>query len=280
MPRAFRNSAKKLVLSLIYRLPPLPGRLRGTLVWVHPRAAFSVTAKTFFRGEAHVQKWLTKYLEPGHVFFDIGAHHGWVSMWALALVGKTGAAHAFEPSPSNLSILAWHKKANGHLNWTLVPKAVSDEDAAEKVFFLIDSGDSPMNSLTTGVPGTLDMEGRNIGKVTVQTTRLDTYCQETGVKPNLVKIDVEGAELLVLRGGRKLFAESCPTIILAMHPPWLPKGQSTGQIFEMLNACGYTVFDAKGKQAESLRTGEYLCLKTEQLAQDISQRVPFVREAA
>jgi FkbM family methyltransferase len=73
-----------------------------------------------------------------------------MSMWALPLVGKEGAVHSFEPSPAKLAILEWHRNTNRFANWTIVPKAVSDEDAAARRLFLVDSGDSPMNSLTAG----------------------------------------------------------------------------------------------------------------------------------
>jgi FkbM family methyltransferase len=260
MPTAFRNAVKTAALSLIYRLPPLPWLVRGRLIWVHPRAALSMSARTFFRGEAHVQTWLSKYLKPGHVFFDIGAHHGWVSMWALVIVGRQGAVYSFEPSPVNLAVLTWHQRANQLQNWTIVPKAVSDEDAGNKEFYLIDAGDSPMNSLTSGAPGTPLMEGRLVRQVIIQTTTIDTVCLASGLSPDLVKIDVEGAELLVLHGGHRLWCEGHPTIILAVHPFWLPAGHSTAQIAEHLQSLGYTIFDATGRQVASLRTGEYLCL--------------------
>jgi FkbM family methyltransferase len=233
------------------------------LVWVHPRARFSVSTKTFFKGEPHVRKWLTDTLKPAYVFIDVGAHHGWVSMWALSLVGKEGAVYSFEPSPANLSILEWHRTVNKLSQWIIVPRAVSDEASVERQFFLIDSGDSPMNSLTSGVAGMPLMQGRDIRKISIQTVTLDTFCWETGVRPNLVKIDVEGAELLVLRGAEKLLSESHPTIILAVHPDWLPTGQGAAQILELLHAYGYTVFDSKGQPIESLREGEYICLNTD-----------------
>jgi len=195
------------------------------------------------------------------VFFDVGAHHGWDSMWTLPLVGKEGKVFSFEPSPANLSILEWHRTRNNFSQWMIVPKGVSDKDT-EKEFFLVDKGDSPMNSLTTGDPGTPFMSGRDIRKISIQTITLDTFCNEVNQKPDLVKIDVEGAELLVLRGAATLLRESHPTIILAVHPSWLPKGHSSHQIFELLTRYGYTLYDSKGCLVEYLQEGEYLCLNT------------------
>lgn len=263
MPSEFRHFAKKISLALLYKSPPIPQKIHNKLMWVHPRARFSVSTKTFFKGEPHVRNWLTAQLRPGDVFFDVGAHHGWVSMWALALVGEKGAVFSFEPSPPNLSILNWHKKANHAGHWQIIPRAVSDEDAVQKQFVLVDAGDSPMNSLTTGGPDTPLMDGRDVKTATVQTITLDTFYQEAGVRPVVVKIDVEGAELLVLQGARRLLAEVCPILILAVHPYWLPAGQSTANIMSLLTSCGYSVFDSGGNMVQKLKSGEYLCSKKE-----------------
>jgi FkbM family methyltransferase len=200
-------------------------------------------------------------MKPEQVFFDVGAHHGWVSMWTLPLVGKDGKVYSFEPSPANLSILEWHRTSNDFSQWTVVPKAVSDVDGQAE-FFLVDTGDSPMNSLTSGGAGAPFMQGHDIRKLAIQTITLDTFCSQVGLRPDLVKIDVEGAELMVLRGASKVMSESCPTIILAVHPYWLPKGQSTRQIFEFLTTHGYTMYDSTGCRVDYLQFGEYLCLNT------------------
>ena len=262
MPSMLYKFSKKVALSLLYKLPPFPKDIHGKSVWIHPRARFSITTQTFFERESHVRTWLMERLKPGQVFFDVGAHHGWVSMWTLPLVGKAGFVVSFEPSPANLSILEWHRARNTFSKWSIVPKAVSDADVKEEEFFLVDTGDSPMNSLTTGAHGTPLMNGRDITKTSIQTITLDTYCRESGLRPNLVKIDVEGAELLVLRGAAKLLAESSPTLILAVHPYWLPAGQSPQQVFEFLTRYGYTVYDSKGCLVDYLQSGEYLCLNT------------------
>jgi FkbM family methyltransferase len=261
MPSKLYRFAKKTALSILYRLPAMPTRLHGTRFWIHPRARFSITTQTFFQRERHVRTWLEERLKPGQVFFDVGAHHGWDSMWALPLVGRQGHIVSFEPSPANLSILEWHRMRNDSSQWTIVPKAVSDANA-EKAFFLVDGGDSPMNSLTTGAPGTPLMDGRDIRKTSIQTITLDTFCSESALSPEFVKIDVEGAELSVLRGAAGLLSASCPTLILAVHPYWLPSGQSPQQIFDLLTKHGYRIYDSKGSPALYLQDGEYLCLST------------------
>lgn len=260
MPSKLYSLSKNVAVSLLYRLPPLPKKIHGRSIWIHPRARFSVTTQTFFKKEHHVRTWLTELLKPGYVFLDVGAHHGWVSMWSLPLVGKDGRVYSFEPSPANVSILEWHRTHNKFAQWTIIPKAVSDVDATDEEFFLVDTGDSPMNSLAQRGPGTPFMEGRDVRKIEMQTITLDTFCSGIGCKPDVVKIDVEGAELLVLHGAGRVLTQSCPTLILAVHPYWLPDGQSTRQIFELLSSYGYRMYDSKRCLADYLQEGEYLCL--------------------
>lgn len=260
MPSKLYSLSKNVAVSLLYRLPSLPKVIHGRSFWIHPRARFSVTTKTFFTKEHHVRTWLTELLKPGHVFLDVGAHHGWVSMWSLPLVGKDGSVYSFEPSPANFSILQWHHTRNNFSQWTIVPKAVSNEDARNEEFFLVDAGDSPMNSLTSGGSQAPFMKGHDVKKVDIQTITLDSFCGEKNLQPNLVKIDVEGAELLVLHGASKLLSELSPTLILAVHPYWLPEGQSTRQIFELLTSYGYSMYDSNRCLVDYLKEGEYLCL--------------------
>lgn len=255
-----RGLAKRLSLGLIYRVPPIPQPFNGKLLWVHPRARYSISANTFFRQERHVRKWLTERLKPGNVFFDVGAHHGLVSMWASTLVGESGRVYAFEPSPANLSIMQWHRRWNRLSSWVLVNKAICDESAEASSFILIDSGDSPMNSLVTNITRLPSMQGRTMGNITIETVSLDDFCQSAHARPDVLKIDVEGAELSVLRGGRCLLRESRPVIILAVHPHLLQPDQSTHHIMELLVGDGYKVFDWEGGPAVSLRAGEYLCI--------------------
>jgi FkbM family methyltransferase len=255
-----RHLVKQTILLLLYHMPPFPQKLNGRTFWVHPRSRFSISTETFFRREPHVRRWLRQLLQPGHVFFDVGAHHGWVSMWGLTCVGVDGAVYSFEPSPTNLRVLQWNRNANGCPHWKIIPRAVSDEDVMGRRFFLVDAGDSPMNSLTSGAPGMPLMEGRNVVQTSVHTVTLDTFCRDVGVSPNVVKIDVEGAELLVLRGARQLLIGSQPAIILAVHPYWLPAGQSPVEIVELLRTHGYTMFNSEGNEVECLHSGEYLCL--------------------
>jgi hypothetical protein len=61
--------------------------------------------------------------------------------------------------------------------------------------------------------------------------------------PSVIKIDVEGAELLVLKGAGRLLQEVRPQLIVGVHPYWLPESQDAEQIFRLLETYGYKIRD-------------------------------------
>ena len=94
--------------------------------------------------------------------------------------------------------------------------------------------------------------------VEVRTVSLDSYCAAAGVWPSLVKIDVEGAELMVLRGAAKVL-DRHPVLIVGTHPHWLPAGQSVDQLLGLLTAAGYAVAGYRSTYCAGFEVGDYLC---------------------
>ena len=94
----------------------------------------------------------------------------------------------------------------------------------------------------------------------VETTTLDVFYQETQLIPAAVKIDVEGAELLVLEGAKTLLTHHRPILMIAVHPTWLPPGQTASQLFALLRSFGYQVIDSKVVRYEEAEFGDYLCV--------------------
>ena len=73
--------------------------------------------------------------------------------------------------------------------------------------------------------------------------RADDCVQLFRIRPTFVKIDVEGAELSVLRGLEATLAEHRPTLMLELHPRWQPPGSSVEQVLQLLNTHGYASRD-------------------------------------
>jgi FkbM family methyltransferase len=206
--------------------------------------------------EPHILRWIDLILRPGDTFFDVGAHYGWISLAACHRVGAVGKIVAFEPSPPLVKILEYHKKVNRFRQMTIVRKAVSDSDDQPVTFYLRNEGDSFMNSLVDhpAEPSAYPREST----IQVHSVSLDRFCKENSVYPALVKIDVEGAELLVLQGSKRLLDQRRPAFLIAVHPGWLPPGQSPAQIFDLFRTHRYKLVQSVVINYNGANFGDYL----------------------
>jgi FkbM family methyltransferase len=159
--------------------------------------------------EPAVQQVLQELLRPGMVFYDIGANVGFLSVIASRLVGPSGGVVAFEPLEANVHQI----EHNARLNLaaiTVIPAALSNEDGAH---------DFVVSGSTVGqLAGFQDRDLAAIETRTVSVQRLDTICAELKhSSPDLIKIDVEGAEVSVLEGGRATLELKRPILMIELH---------------------------------------------------------------
>jgi FkbM family methyltransferase len=208
--------------------------------------------------ETHVLKWINKLLRPGGTFFDVGAHYGWMSLFGCHCVGATGKVVAFEPSPPLVEFLEYNRKANGFRQMEIVPKAVADSDDRVVPFYLVHRGDSCLNSLIDHRKESTARQTEQGSTIQVQTITLDQFCRVTNSHPDAVKIDVEGAELLVLQGCSLLLREGRAAFIVALHPTWLPEGHQAMELFELFRVHGYKVAANQCVEYDGVNFGDYL----------------------
>jgi FkbM family methyltransferase len=163
--------------------------------------------------------------------FDVGANLGAYTMLFAQWAGATGRVFAFEPSPASLQGLRRHLRLNSIDEIVdVVPKAVCDR-AGSATFFVDRSG---------GTSGLHTSTGAQSAPITVETTSLDRFCLEHHVKPAVIKIDVEGAELEVLRGARSILAGDDVTVFIEFHPSmWTARGVATDQMAREMAALGF-----------------------------------------
>jgi FkbM family methyltransferase len=144
--------------------------------------------------EKPVIDFLVKQLQPGDVFFDIGAFNGMYSM----LAARRGArAIAFEPDPRSQDLLQRNIRAN--------------RLQCEPVFAAVAATDGKIR-LDRERAGHLQSRVGESG-VVVEAISLDSFCRERGLWPDVVKIDVEGAERDVLRGGAEALGRARAVVI-------------------------------------------------------------------
>ena len=180
---------------------------------------------------------------PGMVLFDIGAHFGLFSLAALKFGGADSKAVAVDPSPTAARILRIQSRLNGAGARMKVVRACVGERA----------GWTPM--VATGVSGAgyflspSDHSGGELTKTPAVT--LDQLAEDFGARPTHLKIDVEGAEAAVLRGGRALLSSpDAPLIFIELHNEIVSaRGDSPAETVGQLKAFGYTKFSAGGSPA-------------------------------
>lgn len=227
---------------------PVPRRIRGEFFWVHPQVLTAETADA----EPHICQWILESLPKGGVFFDVGAHYGWVSLKTARHVGSIGHVVAFEPSPVLLKILKYHQQRNHLPQMTIVGSAVSEYDLERTTFHLLNGGLSSRNSLMLGREGLPFVESGQPSCLQAPSLKLDTFCESTGLAPNVIKIDVEGAEGMVLRGALQVLRQFRPVLVISIHPYWLPASDTTESITGFLEGIGYRV-----RRSHVIRFGGY-----------------------
>jgi FkbM family methyltransferase len=209
----------RLPLSLVPRgavVPILLGALRGKR-WIVGSAIHRCWLGFY---EYEKQQLISREVQSGNVFWDVGANVGFYSLLASNLVGS-GRVFAFEPAPRNLSYLRKHLELNRVTNVDVLAIAVSDRN-----------GISSFETEETGFMGHLSDEG----KITVPTATLDSLAEEGKIlPPDYIKMDIEGAELLALRGASRTFQRYHPVLFLATH------GREVHtQCIQLLQSWGYS----------------------------------------
>jgi len=190
-----------------------------------------------------------RFLTHGMTVVDIGAHMGQYTLVSSQLVGSSGEVHSFEPDPDTFRRLVRNCRRNSLQNVRLNQVALSDS-AGRKTFYFATTQDVGSNSLAEPK----NFSGR---KADVQSMQLDAYLRERGVGAvRLVKMDVEGAELDVLRGGESLFSgPEAPMIIMEFEEERQRAfGASCATLGQWLTDRGYELYRI-GATLEPYRPG-------------------------
>lgn len=178
----------------------------------------------------------------GKTIFDIGAHIGYHSFYFSRLVGAQGRVYAFEPHPKNIERLKLILEANKELKGclSLVEAAVSDRNGTEEFSLNQDVESGRSSGSFLGRADTLwdksAYANRGFIKTTVKTVTVDSWIRSVtpNPRPDIIKIDVEGAEHQVLMGAKSLIEYSKPTLLMEIHSM-----QSMFDVAIMLTKLGY-----------------------------------------
>jgi FkbM family methyltransferase len=197
--KKFRYWLKRVLYWIV--VPILSGPLKGYRFGLFTGSRFIVGS--YGGREVDV---LTDLARPDDVVFDIGAHVGYMTLLASKSVGDNGQVFAFEPLPLNLVYLRNHVKINRLANTRVLPCAVSR--TAGWLSFDFGKGTGRGNLKANGASRALK----------VKVVGLDEMVRGGELPPpNLIKMDIEGAEVEALKGAAWIFTSARPKLLLSTH---------------------------------------------------------------
>ena len=184
-------------------------------------------------------------LKPGQTAIDIGAHKGAYTYWMSKYVGQYGKVFSFEPQPelyNQLNKLLNYSNSN---NVNLESLALSSSKG-EATMLIPGKKTSPSASINTSKRKGI------VSKITVDKTTLDDYfCSQNQIPVNFIKCDVEGHELDVLLGAKKLLYTSKPIVALESEARHCG-ADNVMAVFKLLQELNYNGFFFNGASMSSL----------------------------
>jgi len=220
------------IKKMLYQIPPLARLLRLALNRAAPDglsqalvAAGSLQGaslhldlqaeKDYWLGtyEPELQDAIADYVQPGMVVYDVGANIGYISLMLARKTGLNGRVFSFEALPANLERL----RANLALNEfasvvAVVPAAVIE--TSRPVRFLV--GPSGGMGKAEGSAGRQEVDYPEAFET--MGISLDDFVFKSGnPAPDVVKMDIEGGEVLALPGMRRLLMEKQPLVFIELH---------------------------------------------------------------
>ena len=214
-------------------------------VWVRVQSGISkgMWMQIYLPGEAflwrgehepEVQKAISVAVGPGSVFYDVGTHVGTMALGAAQLVGESGCVVAFDGDPENIERLRLNSARNGfQARLRVVHAAVWSRTERNGIPFR--RGTAAKSQGGVEADGNRPVLG-NGEVISVPAITLDDFIAAGAPSPQLIKIDVEGGEYEVLRGGERLITVQRPFIIVEVHhqraaeliTAWLDQSQYCG----------------------------------------------------
>ncbi|MEA5466498.1 FkbM family methyltransferase [Leptothoe sp. PORK10 BA2] len=213
----------------------LPSDFLSTPLFVSPDAQLKYLKPGAGAFDKELLNVALEHLAPGDIVWDIGANVGVFTFAAASLVGTKGHALAVEPDIwlANLIQKSTRLQANRNLSIDVLPAAVADKCGIET--FLVAARGRASNVLAKA--GGRSQMGGHREKNLVPTFSLDDLLK-ISAKPDFIKIDVEGAEVSVLRGADKILSESRPIIYCETGPEYRT------EITDIFHSFQYQIFDA------------------------------------
>jgi FkbM family methyltransferase len=200
-----------------------------------PEWGWKNTLRAWLATSPWVPRWLADYspirgyehrrrLRPGDVVVDAGAYPGDYALFAARRVGPQGRVICFEPGAANRAVLERHIRRSGLQNLTVVPRGLWNQRA----------------TLRFRADGLASTAGAEDGGEAIEVAPLDDLLRELGVdRVDVLKMDIEGAEIEAIQGARETLARGVAHVCIASYH--VVNGATTsGYLETFLRGLGYT----------------------------------------
>jgi FkbM family methyltransferase len=168
------------------------------------------------------ENFLRNFVREGDTVLDVGANIGQSALVAAVLAGGRGHVVSFEPNPAAFAGLQAAVQCSGLHNITTELLALSDRSG--RVEFFVDTREE-YTAVASSLRQLDDLVASGKSKPTsVLCMTLDDYCAANGLRPNVIKIDVESAEPLVIEGGRSTIETLLPIMLFEFWETWWNRG--------------------------------------------------------
>lgn len=236
---------------LLYKLGPLTQGLRNLLNRAAPsgKSEMMIAAgplkgtRMLLDMQDEKDLWLGNYeieqvnclrdlIKPGMVIYDIGANVGYMSLLFARQSQPDGKVIAFEPVPEMAERVEQNAALNGYEDTIRVERLAIIDKKRQVNFFV------PATGGTGKVEGAAGRRhGAYVGEIEVQGISLDDYIYtQNNPRPNLVKMDIEGGEVLAIPGMKNVLIHDRPTVVLELHGP-----EAAEVAWRTLKAAGYYI---------------------------------------
>ncbi len=192
------------------------------------------------RNDAKQTKYFLDNVKPGEFVLDIGGNVGQYAVFFASLVRPSGKVITFEPDETSREVMKRNLALNGFSNRVIVEDLALFDKAGTCEFFSKGGGDATASLARSGL-GT-DISKTQLLTQNVRTERLDDYLLAKRLdNPNWIKLDTEGAEINILRGGLNTL-KSDTKIICELHPyAWEEFGTTYEELLDIVKNCGRSI---------------------------------------
>ncbi len=228
----------------IYQKNKVPKIIHAKLFWGQTMTVALPAATDIFltggkshHSEIRLAKFLIENLKTGQHFLDVGAHYGYFSLLAAQLLGNKGKIISYEPSASNFEMLRINAKNIAAI--IIENKAVSN-NTEPIVFYEFPNQYSEYS--TTDIKQFEQatwLASATPKKVEIAANTIDNICFENNLKPQIIKIDVEGAEHIVIQGAQNTLANQKPFVVMEYLEP-KRKNEEHKKAHDLLSKSGYS----------------------------------------